>query len=318
VSIVMSSFSHTQPLAILAPIVITTGVGYLWGKLDKHFPADFITLIVLKIGTPCLILGVMAKMDVELQALGQVALATGFSMLLMGFFGWFLLRALRCDTATYLPALIFPNNGNIGLPLCLYAFGQTGLALAMGSFMVMMLASFTVGLFIVAHPTNKSEGSDKSNKNFKKNIEQRLLEIAKEPVLYAMLIATILLMTHTRLPQWTINTLDLLGGIAIPLMAIALGVSLSSLKIVSWSRTFFLSMTRVFGGLFLGLLVCELMQVEGVSRNVVLLQSAMPVAVFNYLMALRYNHQPKEVAAMVVMSTLLAFFSLPFLLMVML
>jgi malate permease and related proteins len=171
----------------------------------------------------------------------------------------------------------------------------------------MMFASFTVGLFIVASPQDKN----------KENIKQRLLEIAKEPVLYAMLAAVILLITHTQLPQWSINTLDLIGGIAIPLMAIALGVSLSGLHIVSWPRTFFLSITRVLGGLLLGLLVCEFMQLEGVYRNVVLLQSAMPVAVFNYLMALRYNHQPKEVAAMVVMSTLIAFIGLPFLLMLM-
>ena len=41
---------------------------------------------------------------------------------------------------------------------------------------------------------------------------------------------------------------------------------------------------------------------------------AMPVAVFNFLFAERYNNQPEEVAGMVVISTLLSFASLPFLL----
>ncbi len=39
----------------------------------------------------------------------------------------------------------------------------------------------------------------------------------------------------------------------------------------------------------------------------------MPVAVFNYMFALRYGNRPEEVAAMVFISTLMAFAALPFL-----
>jgi malate permease and related proteins len=47
---------------------------------------------------------------------------------------------------------------------------------------------------------------------------------------------------------------------------------------------------------------------------VTILQSAMPVAVFSYLFAVRYNRSPEEVAGTVVISTLLSFASLPALL----
>ena len=40
----------------------------------------------------------------------------------------------------------------------------------------------------------------------------------------------------------------------------------------------------------------------------------MPVAVFNYLWAVRYDTAPEEVAGMVLGSTLLSFATLPFLL----
>jgi predicted permease len=56
------------------------------------------------------------------------------------------------------------------------------------------------------------------------------------------------------------------------------------------------------------------MGLEGTMRGVTILQSAMPVAVFNYLWALRYNNSPEEVAAMVLGSTVLAFIALPLLL----
>ncbi len=294
----------SELLAILAPIVISVGAGFIWGKTGTGFPSDFISRIVMNIGSPCLIVSVMAKVEVQPEVMGQVALATALTMTAMGLFGWLLLRWMKLEIATYLPPLVFPNNGNMGLPLCLFAYGQTGLALALGSFMVMMVATFTVGLLIVA---NSAGG-----------IFKRMESIAKQPVIYAMAIAVILLITDTDLPRWISNTLDLLGGIAIPLMTIALGVSLATLKIHSWKRSLLFSVLRVGGGLLLGFIACELMGLTGVSRNVVLLQSAMPIAVFNYLLALRYGHKPEEVAAMVVVSTLLAFIGLPFLLMVIL
>lgn len=290
----------SELLAILAPIMISVGAGFVWGRSGTDFPSDFISRIVMNIGTPCLIISAMAKVEVQPGVMGQVALATAFTMAAMGVFGWLLLRWMKLDIAVYLPPLVFPNNGNMGLPLCLFAYGQTGLALALGSFMVMMVATFTVGLLIVTN----SEGG----------IFKRIASIAQQPVIYAMVIAVALLVTDTDLPRWLGNTLDLLSGIAIPLMTIALGVSLATLKIHFWKRSLLFSVIRVGGGLLLGFIVCELMGLTGISRNIVLLQSAMPIAVFNYLLALRYGHKPEEVAAMVLVSTLVAFIGLPFLL----
>jgi len=47
---------------------------------------------------------------------------------------------------------------------------------------------------------------------------------------------------------------------------------------------------------------------------VLILQSAMPVAVFNYLFAARWNNQPDEVAGAVVASTLASIVTVPVLL----
>jgi hypothetical protein len=289
-----------QLLAILAPIIIAVGTGYIWGKTKTDFPSEFVSRLVMNIGTPCLIISAMAKVDVAPSIMADVALATALSMTIMGLLSGLFLRWQKLDIATYLPPLIFPNNGNMGLPLCLFAFGQTGLALAMGSFMVMMIATFTVGIFIVT----PSHGG----------IVKRLSAISQQPVIYAMIISVILLMAQIPLPQWIGNTVDLLGGIAIPLMTIALGVSLATLKIQSWQRSVLFSSLRIFGGLLIGLLACYCLNVTGLPRNIVLIQSAMPIAVLNYLLALRYNHNPQEVAAMVVISTVMAFIGLPFLL----
>ena len=154
----------SEVLAILAPILISVGAGFIWGKSGSDFPAEFISRLVMYIGTPCLIISVMAQVEIQPAVMGQVALATALTMTAMGIIGWMLLRRMKLDIATYLPPLVFPNNGNMGLPLCLFAYGQTGLALALGSFMVMMIATFTVGLLIVA----SSEGDFVTQRDFKK------------------------------------------------------------------------------------------------------------------------------------------------------
>ena len=61
--------------------------------------------------------------------------------------------------------------------------------------------------------------------------------------------------------------------------------------------------------------VCELMDLQSTERSIVLLQSVVPIAVFNFMLAARFNGDTEEAAAMVVVSTLVSFVSLPFLLM---
>jgi len=63
-----------------------------------------------------------------------------------------------------------------------------------------------------------------------------------------------------------------------------------------------------------GVMLADILGLEGVARGIMILQSAMPVAVFSYLFAVRYNRSPEEVAGTVVISTLLSFLTLPALL----
>jgi predicted permease len=125
-------------------------------------------------------------------------------------------------------------------------------------------------------------------------------------------IAVFLVSTGKSLPAWLDNTTGILGGATIPLMLVTLGVSLARLKVADWKHSLLFSLVRVLGGFGLAVLVARWFGLEGVDRGVLILQSSMPVAVFNYLLALRYEREPGEVAGMVVLSTLLAFVLLPF------
>ncbi|WP_232305537.1 AEC family transporter [Gilvimarinus polysaccharolyticus] len=286
-------------LPILAPVFIATAVGFMWARSGAEYPSDFIGRLVMTVGTPCLIVSSLASTEIELASISRVALAAALVLGTTGLLGYSLLRLKGLDVTTYLPPIVLPNNGNMGLPVCLFAFGEQGLALALGYFLVMMFFTFTVGLAVVA-------GGHGPRAMFK--------AVAGQPVLWAMLLAVALLLTDTAIPLWLSNTLTLLGDFAIPLMMLTLGVSLGRLKIKKLKRSVFFSALRIAGGLAVAYGVVAALGLTGIERGVVLLQSAMPVAVFTYILSLRYERDYQEVAAMVVTSTAMAFITLPLIL----
>jgi predicted permease len=101
---------------------------------------------------------------------------------------------------------------------------------------------------------------------------------------YAGLLSVLLIMTGWELPRWMQNTVSMLGDIAIPLMLITLGASLSQIKLRFALHSLGMGTMRLLLGFGIGWLVAELLDLKGLARGVLIIQSSMPVAVFNYLL----------------------------------
>lgn len=291
---------YLQILSIIAPVLILAAVGFFWAHFNYEYPADFIARIVMNVGAPCLFISAMAKAEINLVDLSEVVVAALTIMFAMLVLGYALIKILGLKSQVYLPPLLFPNNGNLGLSLCMFTFGEIGLAFGVGVFMTMTVCQFTLGIFL----TNESTSS----------VRGRLLELVKQPIVYAAIFSVLSLAYNYQLPKWAENTVTLMGGITIPLMLITLGVSLARLSISNFPRALLFSCIRVFGGFLLGLAVVDFYEISGVMRGVVLIQASMPVAVFNYLLAVRYKQSPTETASIVIVSTIIGFLSLPLLL----
>ena len=272
-------------------------LGPLWARSGQRYDSDFVSRLVLNIGAPALILSTLSQVDIDPSLFADIAIACVLLSLIMAVLGFVIPRLLGDDVRTYLPSFVFPNVGNMGLPVCMFAFGEQGLALALIFFMVLSVAHFPVGILMAG---GREAGG--------------LMGIIKMPILYAIALAVLLMMSGAVLPNFLNNAVSLIGAMTIPLMLITLGVSLYSLKVSGWGKALLYSLIRILGGLSAGLLVVWLLDIEGVARSVVLIQSSMPVAVFNYLFAVRFDRQPDAVAGLVVVSTILSFVSLPILL----
>ena len=285
----------SQLSGIVVPVFICVAFGVLWAKIGTPFDTGLITSLVYNIGVPCLILATFQKVTLFPAAMAEIALATLACYVSFTLLAFLLIRVLRLETASYLPALMFPLTGSMGLPVSYFAFGDQGLALAIVYFAFGTIGSFTIGAAI-------AEG---------KVTVRGLLRI---PVLYAVAIALVMQLTELRLPAWIFNTVELLGGIVIPAQLVALGFSLLQLKVGGMARSASLGVFRLAMGVAVGFAIAELFDLDGAARAIVIIQSAMPVAVSSYLFAEKFNRLPEEVAGMVVVSTTISFVTLPFLL----
>ncbi len=274
---------------------VIAAVGYFWRRLGRPFDSLFVTELVTLVGAPALIFSTLVELRLEPAILMEMTAAV---LLAIGGFvvvGSAALRLAGLPLRVYLPSLVFPNAGNMGLPLCLFAFGQEGLAYG-----IVFFATASI-LHFIAAPAIAMGTVD-------------LRRLARLPVVHAVLISAVVLAAGWEVPEWILNTTSLLGDATIPLMLMALGVSLSQLRLTTIPRAAALAVLRLGMGAALGLALGWALDLGPVARGVLLIEATMPAAVFNYLFAQKYDTRPGEVASVILLSTLLSFLTLPLLL----
>lgn len=277
---------------VLAPIFICTALGFGWARLGRAYDTGLVTSLIFNFGTPCLVFSTLTGLDLSPAGFGRMAGAAVLALACFAIIAAVVLRAARLPFHTYLPALIFGNSGNMGLPVCLFAFGETGLALAIAFFTVGSISNFTFGVWISSGTFSPAS-------------------LLRTPMIYAVAVSVTFMIAGIEVPPWLANTTRLIGGMTIPLMLVTLGVTLAELRVTAFWRAFALSMLRLGMGFSVGYGLAGALGFEGVVRGVLIVECAMPVALFNFLFARRYDRTPSEVAGMVLISTLAALALLP-------
>ena len=282
-------------LQIVAPVFVLAAIGFTWVRLGHPYDTAFVTRLAMTLAVPALVLTALAGTTLDPAAVGRMALATliAYAGTLAAF--WTLCRLARLDRRTFLAPLVFGNTGNLGLPLCLFAFGEAGLALAVVVFAVTATLQFTLGLWIVAGGGSPGQA-------------------LREPMVAAALLGALMLWQGWRLPAVAADALGLVGQMAIPLMLITLGVAVARLRPTGVGRVAGLAAAKLALGAGLGWTVATALGLDRTATGVLTLQLASPVAVTSYLLALRFEADAQAVAGLVVVSTALSVVALPTLL----
>ncbi len=286
-------------LEITAPVFVLAAIGYAWVRLGVEYKVDFVTRLAMTLSVPCLIFTALMKTQIDPAALTALSLATIAAYGAVTVAMVVLARLAGLDMRAYVAPLIFGNTGNLGLPLALFAFGETGLGYAVVVFAIMAIWSFTFGIWLVA-------GRGAFGK------------VLREPLLWGTLLGGLFLWQGWETPRAVTRTLELIGQMAIPLMLITLGVAVARLTPGRIGQAVVLSVAKLGVCVALAWAVGLWFELDKIAFGVLVLQIGTPVAVTSYLLAEKYGADAQAVAGLVVASTLLSVFALPAMLAVLL
>ena len=286
------SFEALQQISsIVFPVFIIIGVGFGFSKLKK-IDLTPINELVVYITTPCLIIHSLSKFPIDLSVAGKIFVIISLIIFVSIIIAMVLIRFLELDYKVYLPPVLFANTGNMGLPLVLFAFGEYGFNIGILCLVANTILHYSVGIIIL-------------------NSAKNPWEIFRLPLIYSTIIGIVISVTEFQMPLMLERSIKLLGDISIPAMIFALGYKLSELKLSKVATSFLFGSLRIFLGLSLGVVLVKLFGLEGINAKVVILQAAMPPAVFNFVLAEKYNQDSKTVASIIMAGTIVSFFVLP-------
>ena len=279
---------------VIVPVFFVIGIGYYLGKKNPNINTDFITTFAGNIGTPAMIFYTITTTGVTLSVFTEYFI---YALLIIGGFsivGILFLLILRKDYISELPPLILPNTGNMGIPICLFAYGTAGLGIASAIASVVILLHFTLGVLL-------------AKKSFSLEI------LIKNMPIYGIIVSVIFLYFEWDVPGYLENTTFLLTYATIFLVLMTLGIALSRLKVVSWTHASILGAVRVIIGPLIGFGLIKFLNLDGFAAGVLLIQSCMPSAVLTYLVGSMYSEKKivDSVASVIVTSTIMSFITIP-------
>jgi len=285
---------YLKLIDVIAPVFFVIGIGYYLGKKNPEINTDFITTFAGNVGTPAMIFYTITTTGITLSVFTEyfiyaLVIIGGFSLV-----GILFLLLLKKDFISELPPLILPNTGNMGIPICLFAYGTAGLGVASAIASVIILLHFTLGVLL-------------AKKSFSFEI------LIKNMPIYGIIVSVIFLYFEWDVPGYLENTTFLLTYATIFLVLMSLGIALSRLKVVSWTHASILGAVRVIIGPLIGFGLIKFLNLNGFAAGVLLIQSCMPSAVLTYLVGSMYSEKKvvDSVASVIVTSTVMSFITIP-------
>ncbi len=280
---------------VLFPVFFVVGIGYYLGKTNPKIDTTFITSFAANIGTPAMVIYAITSTGINFEIFRDYFwyyLLANCLFALVGIFTLYLLKTK--DIVRELPPLIFPNTGNMGLPICMFAYGSKGLGVSSSITSLIILCHFTLGVFL-------------ADRKFNLNV------ILKNPPFYAIIFSAIVLFYGIKMPVFVVNTTEWLMYVTIFLILMSLGIALTRLKVFSLTNALISSFTRMIIGPAIGFFLIFIFNLKGFAAGVLLIQCSMPSAVLNYLVGSIYS--PKKIvdsiASTIVVSTLISFVTIP-------
>lgn len=290
----MNVFSHVLIQNIL-PIMLVASFGYL---LRRRFSLHVGTLstVVFQVLSPCLVFSSLATSKLPGGELAELVAFSALNIVVMGGLAFGLARLLRLDrvgSATLMIVTMFVNGGNYGLTLLHLRNGDDGLSRGVVYYVTSTVMVYTLGVMIASMGRTDWRGT--------------LGRMLRLPAVYAALLAIVVYSFNIPIPAPIMSGITIAGNGAIPVMLLVLGMQIADMRPEDNTNYVWPAVSlRLIGGPLVGLAIATMLGLQGLGRSSMIVESAMPTAVINLILASEFSLPTSVVARIVVFSTLVS------------
>ena len=279
----------------LLPILLLSGAGFAIGRAFKLDPRP-LGRVIFYILSPVLIFNLLTSSKLAVESIVVMASYSASVMLIVTGIAFVLGKILRLERSALTMVVLttlFANNGNYGLPLISFAFGQEALAYASIYFVTNSMLLYTAGVVIASLGHLR--------------LKEALLGLLKVPTIYAIILAVVFIQTGWNLPAPIQKTVELTAGGAVPAMLILLGLELQNVEWTHNLRALSIPVAcRLLAGPVIGIAMAALFGLNGTARKAGITEAGMPSAVMTTILASEYKLDASLVTAIVFVSTIIS------------
>ncbi|HMT19963.1 MAG TPA: AEC family transporter, partial [Promineifilum sp.] len=255
-----------------------------------------LSTVVFQVLSPCLVFSSLATSKLPGGELAELVAFSALNIVVMGGLAFGLARLLRLDrvgSATLMIVTMFVNGGNYGLTLLQLRNGDDGLSRGIVYYVTSTVMVYTLGVMIASMGRTDWRGT--------------LGRMLRLPAVYPALLAIVVYSLNIPIPAPIMSGIAIAGNGAIPVMLLVLGMQIADMRPEDSTNFVWPAVgLRLVGGPFVGLAVATVLGLQGLSRSSMIVESAMPTAVINLILASEFSLPTSVVARIVVFSTLVS------------
>ncbi|MGD7023896.1 AEC family transporter [Rossellomorea vietnamensis] len=294
-------------ILIVVPVFIILSVGFIGQKLLK-LDIKSISTAALYLMLPFLALQTFYENELNMDYLYILlfCLLLLFGLILVSFIAGRMTNRPQSKTSAFVLAGAFMNSGNYGVPVILFAFGETGFQYAVIMMVIQSLLMNTVGLYFAAKGS-KSGGTLKAS----------LIKILKMPVLYGSIAGILLQIGSVSIPDFIYNGLDLIASAAIPTIMLVLGMQLASIskKNVELKELSGVIFIRLVISPVIAYAITVMLSLDTLLASVLIVLAAMPTAANTTMFAVQFDTEPDLVSFSTLVTTSMSIITVPLMVM---
>ena len=289
-------------------IIIMIAIGYFLKRIDflSDKDIDSFNKVVMYIFLPCMVFHAIYSADLSrISTLGILPFIILASSLVTGFVSFLILKQFKVDEVTLWSVLVtvmIANTGFMGYPITLGIFGNDGFLRAIFADIATLVTFLALSFVLVV--------------KFGGTVKTAVRKIVFFPSLWAVILGLIFNFLCIPVGPVVDNTVNYLGQGAIPLIMLALGLSIDFRALKRSSKMIaFTSVMKLAVFPLVAFFVATHIGLTGLDYKIPVVEAAMPSGMMSLLLSITYGLDFELTSDCILINTVISLITLPVIIM---